>query len=550
MERETTRSVRGLVTRSWAVLLLTLLTACPDSGGGGGESAGLTINQTSASYGVVQNVYSGTTLTATGGMPPYTWALAPGSPLPPGLTLNGATGQVTGTPTSTGSFNVTCQVTDMSGKSGSGVVLFRIQPRTDQVSVSGSGASGDGASTEPAINSTSGQFIVFTSEAANLASTPTTGTQIFIHDRQTGQPSLVSKDNNVTANAGNGGSSAPSISADGSLVAFVSTATNLLAPGGPVLTAGQQIFLRNLQTGQTSLVSRDNNIVLSPGLGFSSAPAISGNGQFVAFVSDATNLLVPGGPVLTAGQQIFLRNLQTGQTSLVSQDNSGTPTPGNAPSSAPAISSDGRFVAFVSTSTNLVTGVIGPPQVYVRDTQLNQTFLASQSTTNLTGDGPSSSPSIASNGNFWAVVFVSSSTNFVTGPPLGDQIYVRNTQTFQTTLVSQDNNTPPNPAIGQNFSPVISSDGLSVAFMSQATNLLAPAPSPTGQQIYLRSLQVGGQTSLVSQDNSGNPAAAVLTATPAITINGSFVAFVSTATNLVTSPPSAAPEDIFVRALP
>jgi Tol biopolymer transport system component len=117
-------------------------------------------------------------------------------------------------------------------------------------------------------------------------------------------------------------------------------------------------------------------------------------------------------------------------------------------------------------------------------------------------------------------------------------------------LVSQDNNTPPNPAIGQNFSPVISSDGLSVAFMSQATNLLAPAPSPTGQQIYLRSLQVGGQTSLVSQDNSGNPAAAVLTATPAITINGSFVAFVSTATNLVTSPPSAAPEDIFVRALP
>lgn len=541
-----------------AALLLAVLPACgvdygPGGGGGSaGGSAGLTINQTSAPYGVVQNTYS-TTLSTTGGTASFTWTVASGSSLPPGLTLNSSTGQVTGTPTSAGSFNVTFQVTDTSGKSGSGVVLFRIQPRTDQVSVNGSGASGNGASTEPAINSTSGQFIAFASVAANLAPTPGgSGAQIFIHDRQTGQPSLVSKDNNVTANAGSGGSSAPSISGDGTVVVFVSTATNLLAPGVPSIPAGQQIYLRNLQTGQTVLVSRDNNAVLNPGLGTSSASAISGNGRFVAYVSGATNLLAPGIPN-TPGPQIYVRDTQTNITSLVSSDSLGNPSSGAGLSNtAPAISQDGRFIAFVSTATNLVPGVIGT-QVYVRDTQLNQTFLASQSTSSAAGNGTSSSPSIASNGNFVTVAFVSLSSNLVASVS-GQHIYIRDTQTNLTTLVSQDNNAIPNPGNGQSFTPVISSDRLSVAFMSQATNLLAPpTPSTPGPQIYLRNLQVGGQTSLVSQDNSGlgTPGSAgSTTTTPAITTNGSFVAFVSTATNLVTPAPTAAPEDIFVRALP
>src|SRR4029077_4694870 len=119
-------------------------------------------------------------------------------------------------------------------------------------------------------------------------------------------------------NPGTGVSSAPSISADGRYVAFVSLATDLLAPG-PAVPAGQQIYVRDRQTGLTSLVSVDNNGVPNPGNGVSSVPSISADGRFVAFVSQATNLLAPGAAL--AGQQIYIRDRQLGQSFLASQDN-------------------------------------------------------------------------------------------------------------------------------------------------------------------------------------------------------------------------------------
>ena len=108
----------------------------------------------------------------------------------------------------------------------------------------------------------------------------------------------------------------------------------------------------------------DNNVVPNPGTGVSSAPSISGDGRYVAFVSVATDLLAPGAPV-PAGQQIYTRDRQLGQSLLVSQDNTDTNVAGaGGVSATPSTNSDGGFVAFFSQATNLVTG--SGAHIYVR----------------------------------------------------------------------------------------------------------------------------------------------------------------------------------------
>ena len=404
------------------------LIGCPSSGGGGGggSTQAFAVSTTAADFGVVGNAYS-STLSATGGTPPYTWTDV-ASELPPlGLALNPATGVISGTPTTTTAtaFAVTFQVTDSAGGTASGSVTLRLRPRTDRASVDTAGNSVAGSSnTAPSISRTSGRFIAFSS-TANLV-TGVTGNQVYVHDRRTGQPSLVSRDNESSSiNQGNGSSSVPSISADGRFVAFVSQATNLLAPAVPAVVAGQ-IYVRDFQTGQTSLVSRDSSGGLVPGNAPSSTPSISGDGRFVVFVSSSTNLVAG----VTSGTHVYIRDTQANQTSLVSQDNSGGLVAGNAPSSAPTISSDGRYVAFASQATNLLapgTASVPAPQIYLRDTVGNITTLVSQDNAGnpATAGSNNLSPVVATNGAF--VAFVSSAPNLVTLPSAAAalDVYVR-----------------------------------------------------------------------------------------------------------------------------
>ncbi|MBK5282319.1 MAG: putative Ig domain-containing protein, partial [Nitrospiraceae bacterium] len=258
------------------VLSLVFVTGCGvdhGSGGPGGGGVGgvtLVISTTAAPFGVVGNAYS-STLATTGGTAPFTWTVF-GGVLPDGLALNTTTGVVTGTPTpvAAGSSTVVFVVTDSIGKTATGSVLFVIHPRTDRVSVDSSGTAGSGVSSTPSING-DGSLVAFASLSANFVAT-VSGTQIYVHNRQTNQIELISRDNSASVvNEGAGVSSAPSISGDGRYVAFVSQATNLLAPGTPAVPAGQQIYVRDRQTGLTSLVSVDNNVAPNPGTGVSSA---------------------------------------------------------------------------------------------------------------------------------------------------------------------------------------------------------------------------------------------------------------------------------------
>ena len=475
------------------VILGVSLLNC-SGGGGGGNNPAFAVSTTSATYGVVGNAYS-STLAATGGTAPFTWTVS-GGVLPVGLTLNAATGVVAGTPAApAGNVTTTFTVSDSSGKTAIGSVLFAVHDRTDRVSVDSNGAAGNGASASPSLNG-DGSLVAFVSLSTNFV-TGVSGSQIYVHNRQNNQAEVVSRDNNSSVvNEGNGASGAPSISADGRYVAFVSQATNLLAPGTPAIPAGQQVYVRDRQTGLTSLVSIDNNVTPNPGNGVSSAPTMSADGRYVAFVSLATNLLAPGTPAIPAGQQIYVRDRQTGLTSLVSIDNNVTPNPGNGVSSAPAMSADGRYVGFASQATNLLAP--GTPAV-----------------------------------------------------PAGQQVYVRDRQTGLTSLVSVDNNVSPNLGNGFSSAPSLSGDGRYVGFVSFATNLLAPGvPAVAGTQIYIRDRQLG-QSLLASQDNTNLDIAGTggVSDTPSINSNGGFVAFFSQATNLVTAPPAAF-SNIYVRATP
>ena len=146
-------------------------------------------------------------------------------------------------------------------------------------------------------------------------------------------------------------------------VAFISLATNLVAGD----TNGvEDIFVRDTQTGTTTRVSVANDG--SQGNGMSSLASISGDGRYVAFYSGATNLVAGD----TNGVwDVFVRDTQAGATTLVSVASDGTQ--GNDGSSTPSISSDGRYVVFISYATNLVAGDTNATRdVFVRDSRENK----------------------------------------------------------------------------------------------------------------------------------------------------------------------------------
>ena len=334
------------------------LVGCPGSGGGSGGDGppAFAVSTTAAGFGVVGNAGYSSTLSATGGTPPYiTWTDVASELLPLGLVLAPLTGVISGTPTATtaNAFTATFQVTDSVGRTTSGPVTLRIRPRTDRASVDVTGSAVPGSSsTEPSNSRTNGRFIAFSSSAPNLVP-GVTGNQVYVHDRQTGQATLISQ-NDLGAAASAGASTAPSISADGRYVAFVSTATNLVTG-----VSGQQIYLRDGIGGTTTLISQ-NDLGVVASAGASTAPSISADGRYVAFVSTATNLVTG-----VSGQQVYRHDAQpvpNGQNVVCSLDSLGAPGVGG--SSAPSIANDGSFVAFSSTAPLISPAAAS--DVYVR----------------------------------------------------------------------------------------------------------------------------------------------------------------------------------------
>jgi Tol biopolymer transport system component len=258
-------------------------------------------------------------------------------------------------------------------------------------------------------------------------------------------------------------------------------------------------------------------------------PSISADGRYVAFVSAATNL-VSGDT--NNFQDIFVHDRQTGQTTRVSVASDGTQANGH--SYAPSISADGRYVAFASLASNLVSGdTNGAWDVFVHDRQTGETTRVSVASdgTQAIGFFFGSSPSISADGRY--VAFDSWATNLVSGDTNDKpDVFVHDRQTGQTTRVSvSSDGTQANGGPGWSGNPSsISADGRYVAFHSYADNLVS-GDTNSATDIFVHDRQTG-VTTRVSIASDGTQANG-FSASPSISADGRYVAFMSGATNLV-----------------
>jgi Tol biopolymer transport system component len=265
-------------------------------------------------------------------------------------------------------------------------------------------------------------------------------------------------------------------------------------------------------------------------------PKISADGRYVAFASAATNL-VPGD---TNGQvDVFVRDRSSGTTQRVSVSSAGAQA--DFGSTIPAISADGRYVVFESFATNLVPGdTNGLTDVFLRDRQTGITERISVTTFEAQANGASRTPAVSADGRY--VVFMSSATNLGVGDTNGvDDIFLRDRGVGSTGRISVS--TAGVGGNGASSHPTISADGQSVAFLTSASNLISW--DTNGEvDVYYRAWssnynEIVSVTTASVLANDGSR-------TPVISADGRFVAFISTATNLVPGDHNQK-DDVFVR---
>ncbi len=415
-----------------------------------------------------------------------------------------------------------------------GLMLFALPSAaqsTFRVSVDSAGAQANNDSGFYRVSITAdGRFVAFDSVASNLVAGDTNASaDVFLHDNWSGTTERVSVDS--FGAQGNSDSTWPSLSADGRFVAFESSASNLV-PGD---TNGKHdVFVRDRVTGITERVSVDG--IGSQGNAHSYWPSISANGDFVAFVSDASNLVAGD---TNGWGDVFVRDRTLGTTERVSVDSAGAQ--GMNISDSPSISADGNLVAFASWSETLVTGDTNVTKdIFVHDRQSGATELASVSTSGAQGNYPSDQPSISADGRF--VAFCTNSSTLVSGDTnIVEDVFVRDLQAGTTERVSIS--TSGAQASTTCAGPSMSADGRFVVFHT-GSNTLVGGDTNGSVDVFLRD-RLNGTTSRVSVDSaggqvSGNSDKATLSA------DAGVVAFRSFSGNMVPNDTNGW-YDVFVR---
>ncbi len=332
---------------------------------------------------------------------------------------------------------------------------------TERVSVASDGSETNLKSEDLLSISADGRFVVFGSEASNLVSGDTNfSTDVFVRDRQTDTTERVSVASDGTQ--GNLDSKIPSISADGRFIVFLSTASNLVSGD----TNGTwDVFMHDRQTGTTEQVSISSSGAQANRN--SDRPFISADGRFVSFGSDASNL-IPGDTNNTS--DLFVHDRQTGTTERVSISSSGAQA--NGQSDYPYISTDGRFITFISIASNLISGDTNSKwDTFVHDRQTGTTERVSISSSGAQANSDSNAPSISADGRF--VLFASTASNLVSDDTNGaSDVFIHDRQTGTTERIS----TTYNGAQANSDSNVqgvsITPSGDFVAFFSSASNLI------------------------------------------------------------------------------
>ncbi len=384
--------------------------------------------------------------------------------------------------------------------------------------------------------SSDGRYVAFESNATNLVAGDTNN-RMDIFVHDRLTCDTTLVSQSTASNIGNENAFFPSISNDGRYVAFQSEATNLIPSDG---NGFEDIFVRDRQNNTTVRVS----VAIGGGdaNGRSGMASISGDGRYVVFQSLASDLVANDNNNM---QDIFMYDLQTATTTRLSVDSSGNE--GDAASSAPTISNDGNFVVYESLAAILVANDSnGLQDIFVRDIVNNTTSRVSVATggTEATG-GASDEPSISGDGRY--VTFYSAATNLVANDTNAAlDVFVHDLQSTTTTRVSVDSSGNQASA-GPNFArpPGISSDGRYIVFESSSTTLISVDTNAAAD--IFRHDRTSGLTIRISISlNAAQSNAA--SSHPVISANGGYYAYASLASNLVTSDGNNM-SDIFVMDL-
>src|SRR5687768_10652485 len=394
---------------------------------------------------------------------------------------------------------------------------------TEWVSVSSDGIGANNQSDMPAVSG-DGRFVAFVSLGDNLVPEDTNGfADTFVHDRLTNiteRVSVSSREREGNEHSGLIGVAAyPAISEDGRFVAFVSQADNLVSKDN---NGNADVFVRDRLLGTTERVSV-NSAGEEADIG-GTGPAISADGRFVAFQSQAQNL-VPGGNPFLFVDQVYVHDRDTGATEIISVNAAGEA--GNSLNVEADISADGRFVVFSSFANNLVPEPQSSNlQVYLRDRVTGTIELITENAAGQAGDGASVNPSISLDGRF--VAFQTNSGNLIGDGNFESHILVKDRVTGTFERVSATSTGEPADLLSEH--PDITPDGRFVAFFSLATNLV-PSDTNNRRDIFVRDRQTGTvvRVSVSTAGEEGNSESQW----PTIADDGLVTAFQSSADNLV-----------------
>lgn len=467
------------------------------------------------------------------------------------------------------------------------------------VSTNGGVANGD---CRGSVMTPDGRYVAFVSAANNLVPNDTNGIpDVFVRDLQAGETDVISRGARLRQSSQTPASTseAPVITPDGRFVAFYSTATNLVSGA----TNASDIYVRDLVNGTTIWASAAaRSAAQFAQLGTSTVShnhAISDDGQFVAFEvspwppstsanrgvvvhysmdgsltnivhtnatvsagapEDMQNLnLSPDGRIIafvantnsTNGRTtcILVWDAQSGETTLASGTLSNT-VPTNSICLWPSMDPTGRFVAFLSSATNLTTNsLIGEYHLYVRDLQSSTTTIVDEDRNGFgSGISPATAPMMSADGRF--VVFESADANLVANDRnRATDVFVRDLEDGLSELISGHH--PPlataTPNALSSLSPFSSSaDGYRIAFASDADNIVA---NDTNQfrDVFVRDL-LNATNLLVSVSTNSLASGNGQSFDPAMSGDGRYVVFNSSAQSLVPGDNNNAP-DVFVRDL-
>jgi PKD repeat protein len=393
--------------------------------------------------------------------------------------------------------------------------LSTLAATTQRVSVASDGTQANGSSyTYDACISADGRYVVFSSGADNLVPDDTNGSSDVFVHDR-----LTAQTERVSV-ATDGTEAAgrswfPSISADGRYVAFASDAPNLVQND----TNGRDdVFVHDRLTGETTRVSVSSDGAEANGReDDGTMPSISADGRCVAFCSNATNL-VPNDT--NAEIDVFVHDRLTGETERVSVATDGTQAADDC--WYPALSADGRYVVFSTEDEHLAPGgrrMEG--NIYLRDRQTGTTVYV--------WDG--FEPSISGDGRFVATGLVA--------------VWVVDTQTWEAVRVDvASDGTPGNTGMGISNAPAMTPNGQRIAFMSCSSNLV-PGDTNATWDVFVHDRQTGEteRVGLASDGSQGNDGSS----RPAISADGRYVSFGSRASNLVPNDTNDS-RDVFVRA--